>query len=225
MDQDNYKEISDHATTYKYLLDNEKNTYILAWSTTPWNKIVTTALAVNPDLVYIKVKQGDEYYILAKSTIKMLKQEIPYEIIEEFKGAELLGKTFDSHFDYFASKVKTGEKIFEIIGGDFVTAEEGTGVVTIAVYGEEDLKAMQENNVHIETHLDEEGVILPAVPEFGGMFYLDANEAVDRNLSGRGLIYDDKKGLPGGDKCPVADPAMCKIICTIAPQLPFCAAP
>ena len=69
MDADNYQEVPDSSTVYKYPLKGEKNTFILAWSTTPWNKIVTSALAVNPKLSYVKVKQADEYYILAKSTL------------------------------------------------------------------------------------------------------------------------------------------------------------
>lgn len=192
MDADNYKEIKDAATTYKYQLEGEDNTYILAWSTTPWNKIVTPALAINPTFTYVKVKQGDEYCILAKTTLKMLKNEPSYEVVEEFTGSTLIGKKFVPHYDYYAKDVKENEKAFEIIGGDFVTADEGTGVVTIAVYGEEDLSAMQENNIHIEQHVDEEGRIKPEVPLFGGMYYLDANEAVNNNLASRNLVYEDK---------------------------------
>ncbi|HSX40569.1 MAG TPA: class I tRNA ligase family protein, partial [Candidatus Saccharimonadales bacterium] len=189
MDADNYKEITDAATTYKYQLADEKDTFILAWSTTPWNKIVTPALAVNPKLTYVKVHQGNENYILAHTTLKMLTDK-PYEIVEEFKGTKLVGKKFVPHFDYYP--INDGEKAFEIIAGDFVTAEEGTGVVTIAAYGQEDLKAMQENNIHIEMHLDEEGMIKPDVPKFGGLYYLKANKAVNEDLESRGLIYDDK---------------------------------
>lgn len=204
MDADNYKEIIDAATTYKYELktqNSEPKTYILAWSTTPWNKIVTPVLAVNPELDYVKVLQGDEYYILAKSTLKMLNssfslegegggEEKSYEIIEEMKGKDLVGLKFEPHYDYYT--ISPGEKAFEIIPGDFVTAEEGTGVVTIAAYGEEDLKVMQELNVHIEMHVDEEGTIKPDVPKFGGMYYLKANKAVNQDLAERGLIYKDQ---------------------------------
>jgi isoleucyl-tRNA synthetase len=212
MDADNYKEISDAATTYKYQLKDEKETYILAWSTTPWNKIVTPALAVNPNLDYVRVKQGDEYYILAKSTVKILKdshpelvsgsKEIPdqvrndknygkdYEVVEEMKGSDLVGKEFVPHYDYYP--IEPGEKAFVIIPGDFVTAEEGTGVVTIAAYGEEDLVVMQRDNVHIEMHVDEEGMIKPEVPKFDGMYYLKANKAVNEDLAARGLIYKDE---------------------------------
>lgn len=189
MDADNYKELVDHATTYKYKLEDEESTYILAWSTTPWNKIVTPALAVNPELDYVKVKQGEEFYILAESTLNILKGE--YKKVEQFSGSDLLGKKFVPHYDYY--QIDPGKKAFEIIPGDFVTADEGTGVVTIAAYGEEDLKVMKEQNIHIEMHLDEEGTVKPDVPLFGGMYYLKANKAVNKDLEERGLIYHDEE--------------------------------
>lgn len=187
MDADNYKEITDPATTYKYKLVGEENTFILAWSTTPWNKIVTPALAVNPKLAYIKVKQRGEYYILAETTTQMLEGE--YEIVEKFKGSTLIGKKFEPHYDYY--QIAQGEKAFEIISGDFVTSEEGTGVVTIAAYGQEDLIVMKKENVHIEMHLDEEGTIKADVPKFGGNYYLKANKLVNQDLTERGLVYKE----------------------------------
>lgn len=190
MDADNYKVVSDAATTYKYRVDGEENTYFLAWSTTPWNKLVTPALAVNPKLVYVKVKQGNEQYILAKDTIKSLVEE-KYEILEEFKGDALIGKKFVPHFNFY--EIEEGKKVFEIVGGDFVTAEEGTGIVTIAVYGEEDMVLMQRDNIQMAFLVDDEGMIMENVPKFGGMFYLDANDAVNEDLAKRGLIYKDEK--------------------------------
>lgn len=191
MDTDNYKELEDSGTTYKYKLENEDKTFILAWSTTPWNKIVTPALAVNPKLTYIKVLQNGEKYILAKSTLEQLKKEDHYEVLSEMQGEELVGKKFVPHYDYYS--IEPGKKAFEIIGGDFVTADEGTGVVTIAAYGEEDLEAMKQNNIHIQIHLDDEGTVKPEVPLFGGMYYLKANKAVNEDLATRGLIYKDEK--------------------------------
>jgi len=102
-----------------------------------------------------------------------------------------LGKKFIPHYDYY--EIEKDKKAFEIIGGDFVTAEEGTGVVTIAVYGEEDLRAMNEQNIHKELHLDEEGMVKADVPIFGGMYYLKANKAVNEDLANRNLIYFDEK--------------------------------
>lgn len=185
MDADNYKDVKEPTAVYKYQIKDEKNTYILAWSTTPWNKIVTPALAVNPKLIYVKVKQGDETYILAKSTLKMLNGE--YETVDEFKGSNLEGKEFIPHYPYY--KIEPGKKAFLIVGDEFVTADEGTGVVTLAVYGEEDLAVMQRENIQMVFHVDDEGMIYDEVPKFGGMYYLDANEAVINDLQSHNLVY------------------------------------
>lgn len=192
MDAENYKELVDPSTTYKYPVEGEKNTYFLAWSTTPWNKINTPVLAVNPKLTYVKVKQGEEYYILAETTLKMLHEEPKYEIVEHLKGKDLVGKKFTPHYDYYKERAKGKGKVFEIIGAEYVTSDEGTGIVTIAAYGEEDLKVMQEQGVYVETHLDDEGTVNADVPKFGGMYYLKANKAVNADLEERGLIYSNK---------------------------------
>ncbi len=187
IDAENHKDITEFATTYKYQLKDEKNTYLLAWSTTPWNKIVTPALAVNSKLKYVKVKQGEEFYILAKQTAKILKKEQKYKIIEEFLGKELVGKKFVPHYDFY--KIDKDKKAFIVVGADFVTAEEGTGVVTLAVYGEEDLDIMQKEDIQLVFHVDDEGIIKDHVPLFGGMNYLEANKAVNKDLEKRGLVY------------------------------------
>ena len=82
---------------HKYQLEGEVNTYILAWSTTPWNKIVTPALAVNPKLTYVYVKQGRETYILAQDTLKIL-QDIPYKIVKKTKGKNIIGLIYKPEF-------------------------------------------------------------------------------------------------------------------------------
>ena len=189
MDADNYKDIKDLATVYKYEISDEPKTYILAWSTTPWNKLVTPALAVNPDIDYVKVRQNDEIYILAKDTVgKIIKEK--HEIISKpFKGKELIGKKFIPHFNFY--KIDPDKKAFIIVGDSFVTSDEGTGVVTIAAYGEEDLIVLKKENIQIVTHLDEEGNIKDDVPKFGGMYYLKANKAVNKDLKERGLVYEE----------------------------------
>lgn len=185
MDADNYKDIKEPAAVYKYPLKNEKETFLLAWSTTPWNKLVTPALAVNPKLTYVKVKQGRESYILAKSAVKMLQGD--YKTIDEFKGEKLVGKKFIPHYSFY--KVDPDKKAFIVVGGDFVKEDEGVGIVTLAVYGEEDLIVMQKENIQLVEHLDEEGNILDFVPNFAGLNYLEANEKVLDDLDKRGLLY------------------------------------
>lgn len=188
MDADNYKDITEPANTYKYKLVGEENTYFLAWSTTPWTKITTMALAVNPQLEYVKVQQNNEYYILAKSTLKSLIGE--YKVVAEMLGQDLLGKQYEPHYDF--TPREAGKKVFEIIPGDFVTAEDGTGIVTIAAYGEDDLVAMKANNIQIVLHVDEEGKFLPQVPNWGGQYYLKANPLINEDLTNRGLMYKEE---------------------------------
>jgi isoleucyl-tRNA synthetase len=190
MDPDNYQEVSEASTTYKYQMADEKDTYILAWSTTPWNKIATPALAINPKLTYVKVKQRKEYYILAESTLGRLNEE-PYSILEKFSGEKLLNRKFIPHYDFY--KIEAGKRAFVIIGGDFVTAEEGTGVVTIAAYGEDDLNVMIKENIQIVQHINEEGILNADVPNWAGQFYLKVNPLVNEDLAKRGLVYRDDK--------------------------------
>ena len=188
MDADNYKEVTEPANIYKYRFQGERDTYFLAWSTTPWNKIATPALAVNPKLKYVKVVQGSEKYILAKATLKILKKHPKYKILEEFTGVKLVGNKFVSHYDFY--KADSGKKAFVVIPGDFVTSEEGTGIVTIAAYGEDDLVVMQKENIQIVLHVDEEGILKKGVP-WEGQYYLDTNQLVNHDLKSRGLMYSE----------------------------------
>lgn len=190
MDPDNYKEIAEPANTYKYQVKDQPDTYLLAWSTTPWNKLATPALAVNPKLTYVTVEQGNEKYILAKTTLKMLKEDEPYTILEEYSGEKLLGMSFVPHYDFYT--IDEGKKAFVVVGGDFVSADEGTGIVTLAAYGEEDLILMQKENIQIVIHVDEEGMVKKEVPQFGGMYYLKANKLVNEDLEKRGLMYKEE---------------------------------
>lgn len=199
MDAENYKDVTELSAIYKYPLKGEDETFLLAWSTTPWNKIATPALAVNPNLDYVKVKQGNEFYILGKETVKMLKNNIPYQVVDEFKGQALVGKEFIPHYSYYP--VEPGKRAFVIIPGGFVTEEEGTGVVTIAAYGGEDLVVMQKENIQIVLHVDEEGRLKDDVPNWAGLYYLDVNQKVNGDLKARGLLYGEKPYLHSMPHC------------------------
>lgn len=212
-----YKDLTENSTTYKFKikrLDAKKlltsisvlaetatksilaqediinSLYILAWSTTPWNKLVTMALAINPKFDYLLVRQNNEYFILAETTKKMLKKEA-YEVLAKFNGKQLIGLQYEPLYDYFA--IPDDKKAYLIIGGDFVTDDEGTGVVTLAVYGEEDFKVMSEQNIAMIEHIDDEGLITIDRAPWKGTYYLDANKIVDDDLQKRGLLYEHRQ--------------------------------
>ncbi len=194
-----YVEITEPSTTYKFKLKT-KNTklekygndlFILAWSTTPWNKLVTMALAINPAFTYNIVKQNGEYLVLAKTTMGMLKKDEPFELVEEIIGSELVGMHFVPHFDFW--DIPKDKKAYILVSGDFVTTDEGTGVVTLAVYGEEDFKVMKTENIAMIEHVDDEGKLTIERAPWQGMYYLDANKVVDDDLDSRGLLYEHRK--------------------------------
>ncbi len=184
-----YREVTEPSNTYKYKIKNtpkDEPTFILAWSTTPWNKLATPALTVNPELQYVKAKQNNEFYILADTALKML-TDSPYEVVATYKGSELEQFEFELHFDFYPDR--EGKRAGVIVADPFVTAEEGTGVVTLAVYGEEDFKVMQEQNIQMVEHVDEEGKFKPEVTPWAGMFILKANPLINEDLASRGLMY------------------------------------
>ncbi len=200
-----YREITEVSTTYKYKLTSEvgdkavdADTYLLAWSTTPWNKLATPALAVNPDLTYAKVTQEGtegEVYILSQSQLDEVLEpgsQGKYEVLEIFSGEELQDAEFELHFDYYPDR-QEGERAGVVVGAEFVTDDNGTGVVTLAAYGEEDFAVMQEENIQMVEHVDEEGRFKEEVTPWAGQYILDANREIDRTLQDRGLVYKTKQ--------------------------------
>lgn len=194
-----YKDLPGPSTTYKYKVVGLDATYLLAWSTTPWNKLATPALAVNPNLTYIKVKQGNEYYILAENTQKMLKKEPTYIVVEKYTGKDLEKFKFEVHYEFF--KPKANEKSGVIIADLYVSDSEGTGIVTLAVYGEDDYRIMLKHNIQQIYHVDSEGKLLPEVTPWQGMFILKVNPLVNADLKERGLIYRDEERLHSVPVC------------------------
>ena len=181
-----YQEINDISTIYKFPVKGQKDTYLLAWSTTPWNKLATPALAVNPKLTYVKVKQGKEFYILAKNTLKIL-DKTPYQVVDTFKGKDLESLKFIEHFQFF--KPKKGEHHGVVIADDFVTDDEGTGVVTLAIYGEDDYRVMTKHKIQLIEHIDDDGKLKSEVTPWASMFILKADPLINKHLEDKGLIY------------------------------------
>lgn len=193
-----YKDMNGPSTTYKYKVKGEADTYLLAWSTTPWNKLATPALAVNPTMTYVKVKQKGEQYILAKSTLAMLDKE-PYEVVCEYTGLDLEKLEFELHYDFYPRK--EGERAGVVVADPYVADAEGTGIVTLAVYGEDDYRVMTKHHIAQVEHVDSEGMLKKEVTPWAGMFMLKVNPLVNEDLAKRGLIYHDEDRLHSVPVC------------------------
>lgn len=171
-----YHDVTDLSVTAKFELVDEPGTYVLAWTTTPWTLPGNTALAVNKAITYVKVKSVAEeqaqYFILAKSKVEeYFKDSTSVEVIEEFTGGSLIGKSYKPVFSYFKNtEIENKENIWKIWHADFITEDAGTGIAHEApAFGAEDMELAKANNIPVIKHVKMDGTFIDAVTDFAGM--------------------------------------------------------
>ncbi len=172
-----YKNVKDITVVVKFKLE-EENTYALAWTTTPWTLPSNLALAVNPKLTYayVKDKSDGNTYLLAKDLIeKFYKSKDEYEISKEVKGGKLEGKKYEPLYPYF----KDTPNAFKFLIADFVTAEEGTGIVhTAPAFGEDDNAICRKYEIPMVQPVDDNGHFTDEVTDYAGKYVHDINEQI-----------------------------------------------
>ncbi len=181
-----YKDTQDPAITVRFKVKTKPNTYILAWTTTPWTLPSNLALAAGPDIDYVKVKDGDDFYILAEALLgSYYKKSTDYEIVERIKGSKLKNIEYEPLFSYFAELSSKGA--FRVILGDFVSTEDGTGIVHIAPgFGEDDATVGKENYLPVVCPVDEEGRFTDEITDYKGIRVKDADKAIIKQLKTEG---------------------------------------
>lgn len=167
----NYKDVKDLSATVKFKIKNPEkynlpaNSYILAWTTTPWTLPGNVLLAVKGDIDYVLVEVNGEDVILAKERLENVLKDKEYKIKSEIKGLDLVGMEYEPLFPYFSDT----ENAFKVVLADFVTTTDGTGVVHIApAFGEDDYNVGKEHNVGWVQHVTMEGKFVPEVLDFAG---------------------------------------------------------
>ncbi|MDA1209291.1 MAG: class I tRNA ligase family protein [bacterium] len=170
-----YQDITDQSVTASFkVVDvlegiDVLEVYVLAWTTTPWTLPGNLLLAVHPKVTYAQVLFDGAMYILAEDLVDSPQnfKDKEYEIVGTMKGKELIGKTYTPLFPYFASQYK--DTAFKIVAGDFVTTEDGTGVVHIAPgFGEDDYRTGQEAGLELLQHITMDGKFVDGVTDFAG---------------------------------------------------------
>jgi isoleucyl-tRNA synthetase len=188
-----YKTINDISVVVKLAIKGEAHTYALAWTTTPWTLPSNLALAVNPKMIYVFVKDLSDgnTYVLAKELLeKFYKSESEYDIVKEVKGKELEGKEYEPLYDYF----KDTPNAFKIILGDFVTSEDGTGIVhTAPAFGEDDNVVCRKYQIPMVQPVDEKGNFTEEVVDYKGQFVHDANLQIVKDLKSSGKAIMSRK--------------------------------
>lgn len=182
-----YKDVVDPAITIKFKLRDE-DAYFLAWTTTPWTLPSNLGLALGPDIIYAKIKDGNDIYILAKERLSAYyKDEADYEIIGELTGKELEGISYIPLFPYFKEFQK--QNAFKTLVADFVTVEDGTGIVhTAPGFGEDDYNLMKNTGVPVVCPIDAECRFTDEVHDYKGIFVKDADKAIIKRLKDEGKL-------------------------------------
>jgi isoleucyl-tRNA synthetase len=165
-------------------LTKEGDTYFLVWTTTPWTLISNVALAVGNDITYVKIKTDDAYLILAKERLEVIRNE--YEIIAEYKGSELAGQHYEQLFDY----KKVDKDAFYVIEGDFVSTEDGSGIVHIApAFGADDYEISKIYNLPFLQPVTRGGLFTDEITDFAGQFVKDADPGIIIKLKEKKQLY------------------------------------
>ena len=167
-----YKDVKDISVTAKFEIDGSKftdngqKTYILAWTTTPWTLPGNVLLAVNEEIIYLLVSHEGANYIVAKDRVETVFADKEYQILKELNVSDLVDLNYSPVTPYF----KDWQNAFRIVTADFVTTEEGTGIVHIApAFGEDDYKVGEAEGIELLQHVGMDGHFIDAVTDFAGM--------------------------------------------------------
>ena len=180
---DVYRDRRDPALTVAFELESGER--LLAWTTTPWTLPANLALAVAPDLEYAVVERGGVRYVLAAARLAAYADEFPDEPVEIVRGAELVGRRYRPLFDFFADT----SNAFQVLGADFVSTEEGTGIVHLAPgFGEDDQQACNAVDIPTVVPMDEHGRYTAEVAPWAGQHVFDANPHVTERLREQGAV-------------------------------------
>ena len=181
-----YKEVVDPAITIRFKLRDEENSYILAWTTTPWTLPSNLALAVGPEVDYVKVKDGAEFFYLAENRLGAYYRETP-EIVWRGKGADLAGRRYEPLFNYFAELDAQGA--FQVLCGDFVSISDGTGIVHCAPgFGEDDNAVCKAAGLPEVCPIDAECRFTDEIPDYAGRAVKETDKEIIQRLKDEGKL-------------------------------------
>ncbi len=177
-----YEDVQDPAITVKFKLRDEENTYFLAWTTTPWTLPSNLALALGEDIEYVKVADNEENYILAADRLEhYYKDESEYKIVDRYTGKDLVDIYYEPLFPFFAELAQNNA--FRTFNAEYVTTEDGTGIVHIAPgFGEEDYELLRDTEIPTVCPVDAEGSFTDEVTDFKGLYVKDADKEIIRRL-------------------------------------------
>ena len=197
-----YKDVKDLTCIAKFKLKDEDK-YVLAWTTTPWTLPSNLALCINKAYDYCDVKvkiDEDKYevYILAKDLVDTVLKDKEHEVLNVYKGSELLGKEYEQLMPF----AKVDGKAFVIIHGDYVSLSDGTGIVHIApAYGEDDSLVSKQNGIAFVNLVDKEGKFVDDVEPWKGRFVRDCDVDICKWLEDENKLFAKERHVHSYPHC------------------------
>ena len=190
-----YKDITENSIYVKFKIKKQDSdfdkSYLIAWTTTPWTLPGNVALAIGEKITYAEVDKNGERLIVARDLVKVLGEGV--KIIREFPGSQLVGLAYEPLFDIEALKSKNSYKVYP---ANFVTTQDGTGIVHTAVmYGEDDYELGKEVDLPTHHTVDHEGRFTNDVPEFNGQYVKDAEKGIINYLKTKNLLFKEEPHL------------------------------
>ena len=183
-----YQEKTDNAITVMFTLETGQK--ILVWTTTPWTLPSNLMLAVGKDIDYAVMNENGQDYIIAEARLGSYKKQLEHAVlVKKIKGAELLGLGYEPMFPYFRHFKDKGA--FKVLSGEFVSTEDGTGVVHIAPgFGQDDFEVCRayDDNFPVACPVDEAGKFTAEVSDYAGMQVFETNEPIMQWLKANGLL-------------------------------------
>ena len=186
-----YKEVEDPSITVRFPLADAPNTSFLVWTTTPWTLPSNLALAVGADIDYSFCRSGDETLIVAESLREHVLRDHEHAVEKTLAGRELIGRRYRRLFDYLAVEA---EGAFRVYAADFVSTEDGTGIVHIApAYGVDDLALGEAHGLPVVHGVGLDGHFVDAVEPVKGLFFKEADKPLIRILRERGILFRNER--------------------------------
>lgn len=180
-----YKDVEEKTAVAAFKVKGEENTYVLAWTTTPWTLPSNVALCMNPDYDYVKIESKGAKFILAKERVHVFFNEGEYSVIEEKKGAGYEGLTYEPLYACY----KGVKNAYRVVTDGYVTLDEGTGVVHIApAFGEDDARVGRKYDLPFVQMVDDRGNMAEGAP-FAGTFCKEADKLILKDLKEKGLLF------------------------------------
>ncbi|MGI9319334.1 MAG: isoleucine--tRNA ligase [bacterium] len=185
-----YKEVEDPSITVRFPIAEEASSFFLVWTTTPWTLPSNLLLAVGNDIDYNFVQCGDETLIAASARIESLFTDQEYKILKTVKGSELVGMRYQRLFNFL--EVDSGDP-FRVVSADFVSTEDGTGIVHAApAYGVDDLELGKREGLPVVHGVGLDGYFKSEVELVAGKFFKDADPIINGLLTERGLMFKNE---------------------------------